>query len=126
MLDRDEWAKPAKQILYATAKQTITAAISTSALTDIFYFVQKNTNTEIAKKSIATLIDLIYLLDVTSEDCIRALASEMTDFEDALIVSVAKRNDIKYIVTRNKKDFTDSSVTILSPDEFITLISPET
>lgn len=56
MLDRDEWAKPAKQILYAAAK----------------------------------------------------------------------RNDIKYIVTRNKKDFTDSSVTILSPDEFITLISPET
>ena len=126
MLDRDEWSKPAKQILYAAAYQTITASISTSSLTDIFYFLQKNTNSETAKKSILTLLDLVDLLDVTSADCIHALASEMTDFEDALIVSVAKRNDIKYIVTRNKKDFTDSSVTILSPDEFITLISPET
>lgn len=122
MLDRDEWAAPAKQILYSAADETITAAISTSALTDIFYLVQKNTNKEIARKSITTLLDLILLLDVTSADCLNALASNLTDFEAALVVSVAKRNRIQYIVTRNKKDFTDSSVSVLSPNEFISIL----
>lgn len=48
-----------------------------------------------------------------------AHTSDMEDFEDALIVSVAKRNNINCLVTRNKKDFQKTSLEILSPDEFM-------
>ena len=47
------------------------------------------------------------------------LASDMTDFEDALLACCAKRVKADYIVTRNKVDFKLSPVTPISPEDFL-------
>ena len=41
----------------------------------------------------------------------------MKDFEDALQASAAELNKIEIIITRNKKDFTNSPVKVLTPKE---------
>ncbi len=43
----------------------------------------------------------------------------MKDFEDAVQTESAKLNGIEIIITRNKKDFKNSGLTVLSPDEYI-------
>ena len=46
----------------------------------------------------------------------------MRDFEDAVQAYCAKRHRIDYIVTRNVKDFVNSPVKAISPEDFINLV----
>ena len=61
------------------------------------------------------------ILEVSEEDCIKALGSQITDYEDAVIAQVARRNGCDYIVTRNLKDFENSPIPAVSPSQFIGL-----
>ena len=45
-----------------------------------------------------------------AEDCMNALHSHINDFEYAVLSEVAKRNGVDYIITRNIKDYVNSSV----------------
>ncbi|MCL1843449.1 MAG: PIN domain-containing protein, partial [Defluviitaleaceae bacterium] len=48
-----------------------------------------------------------------------ALASDITDLEDAVVSFAAKRIKADYIVTRNTKDFTNSPVPAMTPADFL-------
>ena len=43
----------------------------------------------------------------------------MNDYEDAIIDSIASRENAQYIITRNKKDFEYSKVKAITPKEFL-------
>ena len=100
--------------------------LSVSSTTDIVYllhsrgFMNKRNTREAAQK----LVELFTLIDNTPTDVQRALESNMSDYEDALIAYAALRNDIDFIVTRNEKDFTRSPVPALSPKSFVKLYKP--
>jgi len=112
-----------KKIIIFAAKREITACITASGITDIYYIHQKHhKNRELSKKALLNLIPIIDILDVNASDCEKALSLSMSDFEDALQVACAKRQKVDYIVTRNLKDFNNSPVNVISPDDFLILI----
>jgi len=43
----------------------------------------------------------------------------MRDFEDAVQTSAAKFHEIETIITRNKSDFKNTSLEIVTPEEFL-------
>ena len=45
------------------------------------------------------------------------------DFEDCLLATCAKSNNLKGIVTRNKSDFESFGIDLYSPEEIINIIS---
>ena len=45
----------------------------------------------------------------------------MADFEDALVSAIAERCHMDYIITRNTRDYIESPVKALSPEEFLKL-----
>jgi predicted nucleic acid-binding protein len=49
----------------------------------------------------------------------KSLELEYTDFEDALQTQCAKKIKAEYIITRNKKDFMDRSIKVVTPEEFL-------
>lgn len=51
-----------------------------------------------------------------------ALASKFTDYEDALQYYSALTKSVEAIITRNTKDFTYSTIPVLTPDEFLSQI----
>lgn len=123
MTSREPWNKTAEKILIMAANEIIDVNISASAVTDIYYMIRKHLHSaENAKKIMHALLSLVCILDVTSEDCIEAMGSEIGDYEDAVVESVAKRNSVDCIVTRNAKDFAKSKVKIISPDEFVRIM----
>ena len=54
-----------------------------------------------------------------------ALAAPMKDYEDALVAACAARNKIGYIVTRNIKDYEQSKVQAILPDDFLKMVETE-
>jgi len=49
----------------------------------------------------------------------------MSDFEDAVIASAAEAAECMWIVTRDLDDFSNSPVTPITPEEFLTQAAQE-
>lgn len=77
-----------------------------------------------ARGSIGVVFDLFDIIDLTTSDCALAYASGMKDFEDAQIAFAAARAGVDVIVTRNKRDFSDSPVSAMTPEEFVEAYKP--
>ncbi len=98
----------------------VVGCISASQTTDIFYLLRRAGHDANAARSIIRKItENVKTVDVTAADVNNALASEMPDYEDALLDCQAKRHRIEYIITRNEKDFKGSQVPAISPQMFL-------
>ena len=62
---------------------------------------------------------LFDILDTTEDDVRQALMSNMTDYEDAVMVETAKREKMDCIVTRNLADYKQAGIPVYSPREFM-------
>ena len=70
-------------------------------------------------------MNLFDLIDTAGMDCRRAISSDMSDFEDAVMAESALRSGMDCIVTRNGKDYRLSPVPICTPGELLEKIRPE-
>lgn len=120
---REPFREAAEQVFLIAANRAEDMYIAASSVTDIYYLVRKHLHsTEQSKDVMSKLFELFYILDVTSGDCMDALASEIKDYEDAVVACCAYRSQIDYIVTRNIKDYAASKVRAILPEEFINFI----
>lgn len=91
--------------------------ISVNMLTDIYYLLSKDHGSQKAQDMIENNLSFLQLVGVTSEDVQRALSSRWDDFEDCLVMRCAEKIKADYIITRNAKNFRDSSIEAISPEE---------
>ena len=123
LTSREPWNKNAEQIFMMAANQIVDVFITASSATDIYYLLRKYIHdTDSSKKILGKLFSLIGILPVTSIDCMEALASPVSDYEDAVVEKVAQRHGMDYIVTRNIKDFKEGDTKIILPEDFIKLV----
>ena len=122
LTSREPWNKSAEEIFLMAANHTIEMYITASSATDIYYLIRKHLhNIEAAKMIMGKLYSLTGILEVTADDCMDALASAISDYEDAVVEKVASRKDMDYIVTRNIKDYQAGGTKIILPDDFVKL-----
>lgn len=101
--------------------------LTAKSAADIYYITHRHThNDRDARKVLSTLFSLFELLDTAGMDCRRAISSELTDYEDAMMSETALRCGMDCIVTRNLKDYERSPVQAYSPSAFLTLIEEDT
>lgn len=98
-----------------------TLIVSASAITDIFYIARKYIGSEKVKECIRNLLDLIKISDTRGADIEKALSSDVSDFEDAVVSAIAERQKAKYILTRNTKDFEKSKILSITPHDYLNI-----
>lgn len=115
----EELLNMANQILADSYLHRFEGFVTSKAVTDIYYLLHhfshdKKETTEY----ISRLLDYVSVLDVNESDCIKALRSQVPDYEDAVMVECAKRHNIDCIITDNLKDFRQSEIPAKSSKEF--------
>ena len=70
-------------------------------------------------KIISRILQIFDVIEIGKTLLEKAVLSNITDFEDAVIVESAKAKKIDYIITRNIKDFRNSSVPAMLPEEYL-------
>lgn len=118
-LKREPYFEHSSKIFELIDKNRIIGYITASTVTDIYYISRKQKGKEIATEFISNLIEIVDVIGVDKSIIVKALKSNLNDFEDAVQVSAAEYNEIEIIVTRNKSDFLNSSIEILTPKELI-------
>jgi predicted nucleic acid-binding protein len=120
LTSRKPWKESAEKIFLMAANQVMAAYITASSATDIYYLVRKYLHsTEQAKQVMGKLYSFMGILMVTGDECVDALASAVSDYEDAVIERTAAKAEMDCIITRNVKDYQDGIVKALLPDDFI-------
>lgn len=123
LTSREPWKESAEKIFLMAAEDRIEMYITASSTTDIYYLVRKYLhNAETAKQVMEKLYSLVRILEVTANDCIDALVSPISDYEDAVVEKVASGKGMDYIVTRNIKDYQAGRTKVILPDDFVKLM----
>ena len=97
--------------------------LAATCVTDIYYIQRRfYHDQEKAKNNLTKIFKLYDIIDITESDCQNALRSDISDYEDAVLVESASRNNIDCIVTRDTKDFKNSRIPVYTPVGFLEIL----
>jgi len=123
LLQREPYYKDAAKISVLSEKGYIYGYISASAVTDIFYVAKKELKSkDLARELVKNILKTIHVASVTESNIYEALALQWDDFEDCVQYVIGQSVSADYIITRNPKDFANSNIKVISPEEFINQI----
>ena len=93
--------------------------LAAHTITNIFYLLRKHFSIDRRREVILDLFEAFHIVQIDEEKLFNALTNrEFKDFEDCLQVECAKSIRADYIITRDIKDFANSEITFLTPEEF--------
>ncbi len=120
LLEREPFADDSCKVLSLCEERRIDGFIPASSITDIYYLVRKYTHsTDLAYKAVGKLLEIVKVCSVTNNDVLVAFRKKSRDFEDCLVATCAKSIRCDCIVTRNKRDFEEFDIQVLTPSEFL-------
>ena len=79
----------------------------------------KELTPEKTQQIIEQLFMIFHIADLKSSDIRKAANMKTSDYEDAIQMVCAQRMKVDFIVTRNIKDFIESKVPAMKPDELL-------
>lgn len=121
--NRKPFNEDAEAVFLSVANRKCAGFITAKASTDIYYMMHRAFHSvNKTKNALEIIFALFEIIDTSGMDCRKALASEITDYEDAVMVESAVRSGIDCIITRNLKHFAGSPLSVYSPGEFLKLI----
>ena len=121
LANREPFADDSEAVLTTCNGNTLEAAITANTVTDIAYVLHKHLDRTSIKAALLGLLELVSVIEVNRENCVGAFDLPMSDYEDALLAHCAKGWGADYIVTRNKRDFSASPITAITPPEFLAM-----
>lgn len=122
LLKREPFFEPASRILEMVKDDKIKACITASSVTDIYYIMRRYKSQEERVLMLSEYLKLVEIISTTKTDIIKALKMKNTDFEDAVMFQSGKRRKVDYIVTRDRIEFSDKTVKIVTPEEFLRIV----
>jgi predicted nucleic acid-binding protein len=117
-LAREPFWRDSARLLAKIEQEEIDGVICPTTVTTLHYLGRKVLGDQKARKLIKSLLEISKIGTVSKESFEEALKSEIKDFEDAVIESVAIIEGVDFIATRNLKDFKNSRVDAREPANF--------
>ncbi len=120
---REPFNKDAEALFLSVANRRCTGFLAANSITDIYYLMHRALHSaEETKKVLGVLFNLFEILDTCGIDCRRALTSDISDYEDAVMIEAAARAGIDCIVTRDLRDYAGAPMPVYSPAQFVELL----
>jgi predicted nucleic acid-binding protein len=117
--EREPFYMSAAMIATLADKGEIQLIVSALTYSTVFYILSRYESNEAVKEKIRKFKVIAETADLTDKVIEKGLVSKFTDFEDALQYCCAVKLDCNILITRNGKDFKESDIPVLSPDEYI-------
>ena len=108
LAQRENFYTPAAKLFTLIDRGEIEGYISPIVFANIHYVLTKMTSKEFSLRSLRNLKSLLSILPVNDKIIEASLESGFNDFEDAIQYNTAKENEIRFLITRNKKDYKKS------------------
>ena len=121
LLGREPFVNPAVDVFCLVEESRVDAFICATTVTTIDYLLAKSLSASKARSALRRLISLFEIAIVNRPVIERALVSKIHDFEDAVLDESGKMAGVDFVITRNTKDFTGSTLKVCDPIEFLAI-----
>ena len=116
--DRKPFSKYSIEIFKKAEEKKIKLFTSSHSIATTHYLLKKYLEEKILRDVLYNLIDYVTVIPIDTDVLKKGLRSKHKDFEDSIqILCASSVEKIDCIVTRNIKDFRDSEILVLTPDE---------
>lgn len=119
---RSDFYEDSKKIVDVCFFGNINGFVTAHSLCDIYYILRKDFSVERRLALIKLISERCHVISETQDDFIDVASSPLAEeLEDGLQIRCAENFSLDFIVTRNIKDFSSSSVKAVTPADFILL-----
>ena len=108
--NRTPYANDAEQIIILCKDDKIDGCIAAHSMMNIFYILRKNMTVSERKEILFYLSQIAEIIGIDKQKILKSISNDdFSDFAD-------------WIVTRNIKDFGNSAIKAITPDEFLKIL----
>ena len=126
MQNRGEFAKFAQMLLIGSAENKFEGCATSKQICDVYYILHKvHHSNEKCKQYLNDLFNVIEVVDCSASSVLNAQASEVSDFEDAVLIECAKEANCDFIATSNLGDFKRSALRAMNPEQACKILEVE-
>jgi predicted nucleic acid-binding protein len=120
LADRPPFSKFAIEIFDLAEKKEVKLVTSSHTFATTHYLLKKYIEEVKLRALLISLLDFIDIVAIDISIIKKSLLSKHKDFEDAIQIFAANSvSNIDFIVTRNLKDFKDTGISVLPPEELL-------
>ncbi|WPV00108.1 PIN domain-containing protein [Mucilaginibacter sp. cycad4] len=119
ILNRPTFYSASAQILSLSIGSGYNFCTAVHTLINVHYFTKKYLGAETAIEAIKLLSKQLRVLGEDATTINDAIASDFKDFEDAVQYFAAKNAGVDLIITRNIKDYKNSTIPVLTAEQFL-------
>ena len=118
--DRAPYSDFAAEVLVLCETGKVKGFTTPVIISNVYYLLSKISKHQLVVEKLRQLITIIDIINIDKAVIVEALNSKFKDFEDAL-QNYAAENDqtIKIILTRNTKDYSQSFLSIMTPEIYL-------
>ncbi len=122
-LKRTPFYSPVAKLFAKIEKGEVKGYVCSLTFPILFYLLSKEIGRVQAAKTLEK-IRIVFKVAAVDEKVIDlSLASDFQDFEDAVQYYAAMQAGVVCLISRNKGDFTDKRIPVLTPEEFLAIKS---
>ncbi|MEK7720529.1 MAG: PIN domain-containing protein [Bacteroidota bacterium] len=122
--DRKPFSDNAAKVLSLCESREIKGFITSVIISNVYYLLRQTSKHGKVIEKLMQLVTITEILTTDRDVIIKALNSNFNDFEDALQNYSAELNgQIDLIVTRNIKDFSNSPLGVMTPENYLKTLS---
>lgn len=117
--ERKPFYHAAAKIFTLADERKIKLCVSALSFSVLDYLLKQQLNNTQSRQVLLKFKSMISVLTVNEKIIELALASEFTDFEDAIQYYTATDNGIKLILTRNLRDYKKSQIPVITAEGYL-------
>ncbi len=119
-LDREPYSEPSFELLEHIESGGERASIAWHTISNLYYIVRPTLGDLTTRQFITELTDFVYVAETDTASIRYATQLPMNDFEDAMQVAAAQACNARFIVTRNTRDYQQSPIPAITPQQHLT------
>ena len=116
---REEFFQEAQELFTLADNNKVELYVSALTFANTHNLLSKYQKLDDARKTLIKFKVLVKVSPLDDKIVELALVSDFKDFEDAIQYHTALENEIDIIITRNKKDFKNSKLPIMTAKEYL-------
>lgn len=118
--DREPHANSASELFELNELGNVSLYLSAVSVNNIYYIVRRFLGTKKTLEVIQELTEMTEIIGTTKVEIVQALKNDFSDYEDSIQYSSALTiKDLDAIITRNVKDYRNSSIAVMTPLNFL-------
>jgi predicted nucleic acid-binding protein len=116
---RQGWSESLRVLNLARRSQDIESYTSALTVPLLYFFRRRVAPESAARADVQAILKGIQLVPMTDTLLDLAFVSAGSDFEDNIQLASAESISVDHLITRNKKDFTNTHLSVVNPEEWL-------